>query len=243
MTNNLRPFFYTSSFSLFNTFFAISATSLLLPFTNAVMSTTKAQLQRWVDFHSLNSCILQHDAQLQATPFGSWHNARDGSQRLYRTSFKLHPPMVLEITAKHPQDLPWEAEMHRPSPDHLEAGTLESLRKVEDQGHGFLIFFSCSVFEPLHLHQHFPTLLAELLRFDHPWRPNQTRYFCCHFATTGVLRASHQRINVGINAIGLSLVTFFGIKKNIVVQACCDYLPPSSTFSTNSTTSSSCFFC
>ena len=52
-----------------------------------------------------------------------------------------------------------------------------------------------------------------------------TLYFCCHFATSGALRASHQRINVGISAIGLSLVTFFGIKKNIVAQACCGHFP------------------
>ena len=30
--------------------------------------------------------------------------------------------------------------------------------------------------------------------------------------------------NVDIGAIGLSLVTFFGIKKNIVVQSCCGHL-------------------
>ena len=62
-----------------------------------------------------------------------------------------------------------------------------------------------------------------------------TRYLCCHFATSGALRASHQRINVGMSAIGLSLVTFFGIKKNIVVHACCSHLPLYSTFSKNST--------
>ena len=49
------------------------------------------------------------------------------------------------------------------------------------------------------------------------------RYFCCHFATTRALKASHKRINVGKSAIGRSLVTFFGIKKNIVVQACCGH--------------------
>ena len=43
--------------------------------------------------------------------------------------------------------------------------------------------------------------------------------------------ASHQRINVGISAIGLSLVTFF------VVQACCGHLPLCSNFSRNSTIS------
>ena len=58
-----------------------------------------------------------------------------------------------------------------------------------------------------------------------------------HFATSGALKASHQRINVGMSAIGLSLVTFFGIKTNIVVHACCGHFPLCSTFSRNSTIS------
>ena len=62
-------------------------------------------------------------------------------------------------------------------------------------------------------------------------RPTSTRFLCCHFATSGALKPSHQRINVAISAIGLSLVTFFGIKKNIVVQACCGHFPLCSTFS------------
>ena len=41
VTDNLRPFFSTSSFSFFITYFAISSTSLFLPFTKAVMSSTK----------------------------------------------------------------------------------------------------------------------------------------------------------------------------------------------------------
>ena len=48
-------------------------------------------------------------------------------------------------------------------------------------------------------------------------------------------KVSDQRINVGMSAIGLSLVTFFGIKKNIVVQTCCGHFPLCSTFSKNST--------
>ena len=70
-----------------------------------------------------------------------------------------------------------------------------------------------------------------------------TRYFCCHFVTSGALRASHQRINVGKSAIGPSLVTLFGTKKNIVVQACCGHFPLCSTFSKNSTISPLVSFC
>ena len=40
-----------------------------------------------------------------------------------------------------------------------------------------------------------------------------------------------------MSAIGLSLVTFFGIKKNIVVQACCGHFPLCPTFSKSSTIS------
>ena len=72
-----------------------------------------------------------------------------------------------------------------------------------------------------------PTLFSELLHgtsaaTSPPQRPK-------------IKIASHQRINVGISAIGLSLVTFFGIRKNIVVQACCGHLPLCSTLSKNST--------
>ena len=34
----------------------------------------------------------------------------------------------------------------------------------------------------------FAKLSAELLHVGHPWRPNQCRYFCCHFATSCALR-------------------------------------------------------
>ena len=72
-----------------------------------------------------------------------------------------------------------------------------------------------------------PTRFVGLLHPCHLWRPQSTRYFCCQFSTSGVLNASRQRINVGMGAIGISLVTFFGIKKKIVVQACCGFVPPS----------------
>ena len=54
---------------------------------------------------------------------------------------------------------------------------------------------------------------------------------------SSALKPSHQRINVGISASGLSLVTFFGIKKKIVVHACCGHFPLCSTFFKNSTIS------
>ena len=90
----------------------------------------------------------------------------------------------------------------------------------------------------------FPKLFAVLLRCVHPWHPNQYDT-CSAISSPGALRRSHQRTIVGISAIGCSLVKFFGIKKNIVVQACCGHFPLGSTFLTfskNSTTSSRVFF-
>ena len=60
--------------------------------------------------------ILQHNTKKQATPLGPWQFGRDGLVRLCRTSFELHTPLVLKVAAQHPQDLPSEAEMRRPSP-------------------------------------------------------------------------------------------------------------------------------
>ena len=141
----------------------------------------------------------------------------------------MAPPRILQTalssgaqsTAQHPHDLRLETEVRRPSPDHQNADSLETLRQLQNQGHRTLIFCLCSSIKSFHFHQ----------------ASQSTRYFCCHFSTSGALRASHQRINVGICAIGLSHVTFFGIRKNIVVQTCCGHLPHCSTFSKNSTIS------
>ena len=117
-----------------------------------------------------------------------------------------------------------------PGPYHGETDSLESFRQVQNKS-------NC----PLHSFLRLPSNPSISINISHivcwasPFRPSvapqSTRYFWCHFATSGGSRASHQRINVGMNAIGLSLVTFFGIKKNIVVQACCGNFPLCSTFS------------
>ena len=84
----------------------------------------------------------------------------------------------------------------------------------------------------------FPKLSAEFLHFAHGEASHSIRYLCCHFATSGALKASHQRTTVGMSAIGISLVTFFGIKNNIVVHACCGHFSTVFHFFKNSTTSS-----
>ena len=117
-------------------------------------------------------------------------------------------------------------------PHHRKTDPLECLCQVQDRGQGSLIFFLCFAIKSFHLPAEFPTLFAGFLHFALSVASQSTRYFCCHFATSGALRASHQRVNVSISAIGLSLVTIFGVKKNIVVQACCGNFPLRSTFFT-----------
>ena len=124
--------------------------------------------------------------------------------------------------------------MCRPGPDHREADTLEGLRQVQNQRHSPLIFFLSSSIKSLHFHPDFSHCALSSLRYDHPWRPSPRDTFCCHFATSGDLRASHQRINVDRSAIGLSLVTFFGLVR---------HLPPCSTLLQELHNLSSRFFC
>ena len=92
-----------------------------------------------------------------------------------------------------------------------------------------MIFFSCSISILLHFHQDLPHCPLSSVPVN--------AVLLLHFATSGALKASHQRLSVGISAIGFSLVTFYGIKKNIVVHACCGHFPLCSTFSVNSTIS------
>ena len=58
-----------------------------------------------------------------------------------------------KIPTKHPQDLSWEAELRRPSPDHKEADSLKGLHQVQDQGHSSLFFCLCSSIKSFHFHQ------------------------------------------------------------------------------------------
>ena len=122
------------------------------------------------------------------------------------------PPLVLEITAKHSKAFAWFC-------------TKATVPWSSSLAFSSNLFISITI---SHTVCWAPPLLPSVAS-------HSTRYFCCHFATSGALNASHHRINVGISAIGLSLMTFFGIRKNIVVHACCGYLPLCSTFSMNST--------
>ena len=143
---------------------------------------------------------------------------------------------MLEVPTKNPQYLPCEAEVRRPGPNHRETDPLEGLCEVQHQGHCSQIFFPARYLNLSISIRISQTSLSSSISVISGVQ--STRYFLCHFATSNALRASLQRINVGISAIGLSLVALFGIQKNIVVQACCGHLPLCSTFSKNSTISS-----
>ena len=144
--------------------------------------------------------------------------------------------LVLEIPTKHPQDLSWEAEIRRPSPDHRKADSVKGLSPSPEPRPQPLVLLLLLFHETSPSPSRFPRLSAELLHFYHRLRPTRDGT-----SAAGALKASHQRI--GISAIGLSLMAFLGIKKNIVVQACCGQFPVCSTFSKNSTIFSSRFFC
>ena len=73
------------------------------------------------------------------------------------------------------------------------------------------------------------SLDSELLHFDHPWRPNQRGTSAASSPLLVLFRLFPPTDQRRQSAIGLSLVTFFGIKKNIAVQACCGHLPLCST--------------
>ena len=68
------------------------------------------------------------------------------------------------------------------------------------------IFSSCSVFEPFHFQEIYPNMSAELFHFGHLWRHNQDDTSPAISATSVALTASHQRVNVGISAIGRLVV-------------------------------------
>ena len=49
-----------------------------------------------------------------------------------QTSFKLNSPLVLEVTAQHPQNLPAKFEMRRTSPHHWKTHSLVDFRQNRD---------------------------------------------------------------------------------------------------------------
>ena len=84
------------------------------------------------------------------------HPAIQSAEADRHASFELYTPLVLEKNAQHPQDLPWETEMRRPSPNHREADTLEGLCQVQNLGQGSLILFFWFAIKSFHFHQYFP---------------------------------------------------------------------------------------
>ena len=176
--------------------------------------------------HRVPLCVnrVTHPATQHVTAINStWRprqDGRDGRERLCRTSFKLHMPLVLKVTTQHPQYFPLEAEMRRPSQDQRKADSLEWLRQAQGQSRGSLLFCFCLPIKSFHFHKNFPhcALISSVTTIrDVPIHAILLLPLCHFWRSQGFPPTS----NVGISAIGLSLVTFFGIEKNIVVQACC----------------------
>ena len=126
--------------------------------------------------------------------------------------------------------------MRWPRPRHWKTDPLEGCRQLQDQGYPSLIFFSC-----LSLNLSTSSKISHTIRSAPQFRQSEASHSIRDLyrpsATSRALRAVHHRTIVGISAIGCSLVTFFGIKKKSVLQACCGHLPRCSTFFRNATSS------
>ena len=149
--------------------------------------------------------------------------------------------MVVSGSATHPSNCtrPWcSKKPHKTRIAHAQTTGRLTLSKAfagsRTKATAPMLSFLRLPIKSFYFHQYFPHRLL-----GPPFLPSvashSTWYFNCHFATFSALKAYHQRINVGTSAIGLSLVTFFGIKKNIVVHACYGHVPRCSTLSKNST--------
>ena len=128
-------------------------------------------------------------------------------------------------------------KMRCPRPHHWKTDPLESFRQNQDQCCRSLTFCLLPVIQTTPGPSRFPHTVRSAPPLRPSVAPHSIRCVYGHGATSGTPRASHHRIIVGISAFGRPLVTFFGVKKNIVVQAFCGLLPLCSTFSKNSSTS------
>ena len=156
----------TFSFNVFITFFAISATFLVFPNQKCCDVIYKdPQLQRRV------ICVTSLSAPCNTMRRSKQLHFDPGKMAVVVSSGSpTHPsncsyPLVLTIPAQHSQDLPWDAEVRRPGPQHKKTDPLECLRQVQHQDHCSQIFF--------HLNQNFPDCLLKPLHFGHQQRPNQ----------------------------------------------------------------------
>ena len=118
--------------------------------------------------------------------------------------------------------------MRRPRPHGWKANALESFSQIMHQCGLSFIFFSCIVFDSLHIQQSLPHSALPLLHFVHPWHPIQFDTFVVTTKTSHTRMASHQRIIVNRSAAGCSLVTFFGLW-NQDEHPCANLLRPSPT--------------
>ena len=142
---------------------------------------------------------------------------------------------MLSVPAWHTHHIPGKIEMRRSGPHDWKANAPESLSQIKHPCGRSWIFSTSTVGDSFHLERRFP--YRALGSSISP---------ICGIPTNTVLllpisklqRPSHTPTNESRQkSDGCSLVTFFGIRKDIVVQACCGQLPLCSTFFRNSTIS------
>ena len=151
------------------------------------MSSTKTlQLQR-----SVNFC-----RQLHFDPGKMAVMVRSGSA--------THPSNCTRLWCskyphRHSEYLPGEAEVRSPGPHHRETDSRKPSPGPEPKQLPLALLPSPSR-QILPLASIFPTHVCCAPSFLPSVATQSTRYFSCHFATSGARKASHQRVNVGFSS-------------------------------------------
>ena len=113
------------------------------------------QRHRLIHLHHLAQGILNHSAKEHEAQLRPKEDGCDGLERLCDASFKLNALLVFELCAKHSQNLLWNIEERRPSPNDWETDPLKRLDQVQYRRDRCLVHFSCSVIKSGHLEQRF----------------------------------------------------------------------------------------
>ena len=204
---------------------------LFFPIQSAMMSSTKTfNCNGGYNVCDLTRCILQHNTW---KPLWPWWSGAAPSQ-IVRT------------------ELASGAGSTRKAPTLFSFGKLRCVAQAHTTGgltrskafakystkplHPNLLPLLCILIYPFSAEH---TLSNEILHFNHQWHPTQHDTSA---AISPLLVLSKLPTNDLTSASAQSVshfVIFFGIKKNIVVHACCGHLPICSTFSKNSTISRS----
>ena len=113
------------------------------------------QLYRLIHPHHFAQGILNHNAKEHEAQLRPKEDGRDGLERLRDASFELNALPVFELCALHLQNLLWNIEERRPSPNNWETDPLKRLNQVQYRRDRSVVHFSCSVIKSCHLEQRF----------------------------------------------------------------------------------------